>query len=288
MEKNDTPISNVSDTSFWVAYYRAQETDRPDALFKDPLAKVLVGQFGQKIVDSMPAISKYTSWSVISRTVIIDRFIHDLIKEGIDTVINLGAGLDTRPYRMNLPAELEWIEVDYPNIISRKNDLLKAEKPRCKLTRVELDLADGEKRRGFLTKVSPPSKKILVLTEGVIPYLSPEQVAELATELRSQSRFKYWIAEYFHQRVYKYLKDTVRVAKMRNAPFLFYPDDWFGFFEKVGWVQKDIRYTGDIAVEFKRMPPMPWFARLMMPLLPKKVKQEANHMTGYVIFQPKS
>jgi O-methyltransferase involved in polyketide biosynthesis len=89
---------------------------RPDALFHDPLAKKLVGDRGKYFADSMADMSRYMEWSVISRTVIIDRFIEQMIKEGVDAVINLGAGLDTRPYRMNLPETFEWVEVDYSAI----------------------------------------------------------------------------------------------------------------------------------------------------------------------------
>ena len=67
-------IKNASDTSFWVAYYRAQESQRPDALFHDTFALRLAGERGARIAAIMPKINKYTEWSVISRTVMIDRF----------------------------------------------------------------------------------------------------------------------------------------------------------------------------------------------------------------------
>jgi O-methyltransferase involved in polyketide biosynthesis len=40
----DTLIENVSDTAFWIAHYRAVESARPDALFRDPLAALLAGE----------------------------------------------------------------------------------------------------------------------------------------------------------------------------------------------------------------------------------------------------
>src|ERR1035441_2690519 len=114
MSDGKISIDHVSDTALWVAYYRAKESKRPDALFHDPLAEVLLGDRGKKIADHMKTIGRYTEWSVISRTVIIDQFITKLIAAGVDIVLNLGAGLDTRPYRMNLPSTLRWFEVDYP------------------------------------------------------------------------------------------------------------------------------------------------------------------------------
>jgi O-methyltransferase involved in polyketide biosynthesis len=47
-------IENVSDTAFWVAHHRGLEGERADALFRDPLAKVLAGERGRQIAESMP------------------------------------------------------------------------------------------------------------------------------------------------------------------------------------------------------------------------------------------
>jgi Leucine carboxyl methyltransferase len=94
-------IENVSDTAFLVAGFRGMETDRPDPLFRDPLAWTLAGEHGHKIIATVPR-RFFGAWSLVIRTVIIDSFIRDAIAGGVDTVLNLGAGLDTRPYRMNL------------------------------------------------------------------------------------------------------------------------------------------------------------------------------------------
>ena len=286
MDKSEVAgIRDVSDTSFWVAHYRALETKRPDALFQDPFAERLVGERGQRISNSMGKISRYTEWSVVSRTVVIDRFIERLISEGVDTIINLGAGLDTRPYRMKLPPNLNWIEVDHPWIIEHKSKTLDALEPSCCLKRESVDLADHTQRREFLQRAASAGRKIAVLTEGVIPYLNPSQVTELAEDLKSHSQIEYWIAEYFHRKTYRYLQQTVRVLKMRNAPFQFYPDDWFGFFHNLGWVPHDTQYLGEIAVEFGRKQPMPWWAEVLFPIFPKRMQIESRRMTGYVVFK---
>ena len=69
-------ISDVSDTAIWVAHYRVQESERPDALFHDPLAKLLVGDRGAQIAKRFGPTGKYTAWSVVSRTILIDDFIN--------------------------------------------------------------------------------------------------------------------------------------------------------------------------------------------------------------------
>jgi methyltransferase (TIGR00027 family) len=282
---NHAPIDNVSDTAFWVAVYRAKESERELAMFNDPFAHGLAGERGRQMAAAMPDISPYVEWSVVSRTVIIDRFIERLIGEDVDAVINLGAGLDARPYRMSLPATLEWIEADHPSIIAHKNLGLASAEPRCKLTRVGIDLGDDPRRMEFLQNAAPQARKVLVLTEGVLPYLSPEQVSALGRDLSSQRRFTYWITEYFHPRTYRYLNHPVRAAKMKNAPFRFFPDDWYAFFKAIGWVERETRYTSEIATEFNRKIPMPTVARLLMPFLPKKAKEELLRMTGFVVFE---
>src|SRR5437667_1910976 len=100
-------IGHVSDTARWVAFYRVMESERPDALFRDPYARRLAGERGRRIAAAMGATSKYTRWTLVVRTVLIDEFITAAVAGGINTVLNLGAGLDSRPYRMSLPGSLQ-------------------------------------------------------------------------------------------------------------------------------------------------------------------------------------
>ena len=234
----DPEVRNVSDTALFVAHYRALEGTRPDALFHDPLAARLAGERGRRIGESMSK-ALMGGWSIAIRTVIIDGYITRLLSLGIDTVLNLGAGLDTRPYRMELPAALRWVEVDFPQLIDLKERELAGETPRCRLERVKLNLGDTAARRAFFRALG--AKKLLVLTEGVTPYLTNEQVAELASELR-QMGAAFWIVDYFAPGAMKMRKRAGLTRHLRNAPFRFAPPDWFAFFEKAGWRCKEIRY----------------------------------------------
>src|SRR6266550_8482530 len=106
-------VENISDTARWVAVFRAEESERADAVFHDPYARRLAGEKGEQIANAME-FSRKNSWSFVARTFLFDEFIKQHIEQGFDTIINLAAGLDTRPYRMNLPASLKWVEVDLP------------------------------------------------------------------------------------------------------------------------------------------------------------------------------
>ena len=97
-------VTHVSDTARWTALYRATESARADALFRDPLAGRLAGEQGRAIVANTPVTSR-SGWWLIARTKIIDDAILEAIANGCDRVLNLAAGLDTRPYRLDLPPD---------------------------------------------------------------------------------------------------------------------------------------------------------------------------------------
>src|SRR5947199_3410380 len=141
-------VRNVSDTARWAAYFRAQETARPDALFRDRFAERLCGQHGVDIANTLPDGNQH-AWAWVTRTYLFDHFITQELQRGVDLVLNLAAGLDARPYRMKLPASLQWIEVDLPGILAYKEEILAGEKPACALERVRLDLADVNARRAL-------------------------------------------------------------------------------------------------------------------------------------------
>src|SRR5262249_27631991 len=97
-------VSNVSDTARWVTILRAWETARPDGLFRDPYAERLGGRGGKRIAERFRSLkSTANGWPVITRTKLMDDLVLRSIGDGCDCVLNLAAGLDTRPYRLALP-----------------------------------------------------------------------------------------------------------------------------------------------------------------------------------------
>jgi methyltransferase (TIGR00027 family) len=284
----DVLIGDVLDTAFWIAHYRAAETERTDALFRDPLAGVLAGERGEKIARSMP-MSFATAWTVVLRTCIIDDFIRWAVADGTDAVLNLGAGLDTRPYRMELPEPLLWIEADYASMIEYKEQRLADEKPHCRLERVRIDLSDVAERRKMLANFDAPDGKMLVLTEGVIPYLSEKEVASLADDLKALRHAPYWITEYHAPETMKYLDRGPLARHMQNARFKFAPRDWFAFFRAHGWRSREIRYLMDEAARHQRGPDLPLLMRILFAIrgvLSSPARREAwSKSSAYVLLE---
>lgn len=272
-----------------VAAFRAMESARPDALFKDPLAQKLSGEHGQHIIDNLPSRAFLGGWTVVIRTGIIDSFIESALRDGVDTILNLGAGLDTRPYRMNLPSNLKWIEVDYPHMIDFKNEKLAGETPHCQLQRVGMDLADLAARKKFLREACAPAKKVLVLTEGVTPYLSNDAVTLLGKDLHAESKIQYWIADYFSAASLKYRKKSGMAKSMKNAPFLFEPPDYFALYAEAGWNKKEIRYFVDESKRVNRPAPFPLMIRVITTVTrflaaPEK-RKAMSQFAGFVLFE---
>jgi methyltransferase (TIGR00027 family) len=279
----DQLINNVSDTALWIAAYRAQESERPDAVFKDPLARKLAGERGFKMVAATP-IKEHMAFAMVTRTTGIDRLINVAIERGIDTVINLGAGLDTRPYRMLLPVNLRWIEVDFPHMIEYKQQLLETDIPACHLQRIALDLSNDKERKALFTRLGAETKRALLITEGVMGYLTNEQGAQLSKDIFAIPAFHYWILDY-HGGLRRHRRATDLKKILANAPLQFNVEDPIAFFTGHGWKVHENIYLLDEGDRIGRhLPPFKFPLNLFIKLFPKKAREIGNKTYGYVLF----
>jgi methyltransferase (TIGR00027 family) len=274
-------IRNISDTARWVAVYRARETDRPDAIFRDPFARRLAGERGEQIADSIPFTSD-NSWSMVTRTYLIDQFIASEIQNGVDMVVNLAAGLDARPYRMQLPPSLQWIEVDLPEILSYKEEILKNEKPVCILERVRLDLSDVTARRELFARLGRQAKKTLIISEGLLIYFSSDEVAALAQDLAAQPAFNSWVLDIASPSLLRMLKKKMSAQLVNAAPFKFAPEEGPEFFTRFGWKPVDVRSILKNAARVKRLRLL---FRLMALLPETKSSRRSRPWSGIVLLK---
>jgi methyltransferase (TIGR00027 family) len=276
-------VRNVSDTARWVAYFRAIETKRPDALFKDPFAERLAGERGFQIANSLEQGNKH-EWAWMARTYLFDMFVTRAIQDGADLLLNLAAGLDARPYRMDLPPSMQWMEIDFPEIISYKQEILSADQPRCHLERVALDLSQVADRRALFASLNGRAKKIAVMSEGLLIYFATEDVAGLARDLASPSKFQNWIVDLASPGQLKLMqRSTGKQLSEANAAFKFGPPEGADFFKPFGWEPKDVRGMLKTAAEFKRAP------EELLALLPEPKRIPPNFpWTGVCLLQKNS
>ena len=270
-------LRNISDTALWVAVHRAREAERPNALFRDPFARKLAGERGEKIAQEMQAGAPY-EWPYIARTVRFDQIVSEQIAQGADLVINLAAGLDTRPYRMELPASLKWVEVDLPAMIDYKEGILATEKPRCALERLRLDLTDIAARRALFERLGNSSKRALVITEGLLVYLSREEVNQLGLDLSAQPSFCDWTLDLCSPGLLKMLQNNLGALEKAGSPLKFGPPEGPGFFANSGWKPAAIYSLLKTAARLKRLP----FGLRLAALLPESKGRQGSRPWGAV------
>ena len=100
----------TNDSAMMIAWERSLETKRPDALFSDPLAEALAGTKGEELsanFENMATTFSFPDWPEFHKTwvAVRTRFIDDAVAEHaaggtLPQLVNLGAGMDTRPYRL--------------------------------------------------------------------------------------------------------------------------------------------------------------------------------------------
>lgn len=175
----------VGATAVFVAAARALETARDDRLVDDPWAGEFVRHSGwhpptEKMDTS--SLEELTTW-VAARTKFLDDFVVDAVASGCRQVVLLGAGLDTRAFRLQWPEPVTVFELDTADMVAFKTEVLRAAVPAA-ATRavVPIDLREdwpaALRDAGFVPDV--PTAWIL---EGLLMYLPDEAVDALMTRV---------------------------------------------------------------------------------------------------------
>jgi methyltransferase (TIGR00027 family) len=262
MSQPSQHFDRVQDTARWVAMARALESERKDALFTDPLARKLAGPVGMDLVNRLSG-GKRGIWPVVARTHLIDQLVLRAVRDGADAVLNLAAGLDTRPYRMQLTGSLTWVEVDQSDVIAEKETSLRDSSPVCRLERVALDLSSQDERGRFLTEVGARFRRVLAITEGLLCYLPKEAAMGIAGDLRAVPVVFRWITDLPNSAVVRFVEKRTRGAMQGTAKLQFAPDEGPAVFEPLGWKVVSAMSIFKTAGKLKRLPfPLSLFARL--------------------------
>lgn len=227
----------VADTGLLVAAIRAHETARDDRLFSDPFADRLAGDRGRALLASAAASAgERSSAQIVVRT----RFWDEALLRAAQTVgqvVIIAAGMDARAYRLPWPGGTVVYELDQPEVLSTKADLLAGEQPRCRLVSVGVDLADDWPAaiRSAGLDVSVPT---VWLIEGLLQYLDEAAVGTLFDRVDTLSAPG---SVLLYDVVGKTLLQSASMAPLvesmarSGAPWLFGTDDPGGLSRRLGW-----------------------------------------------------
>jgi methyltransferase (TIGR00027 family) len=227
-----------------------------DAYIRDPFAARLAGERGVAILNALPQASgTMLRFGMAIRT----RFVEELLMEAlaapansIKTVLSVGCGLDTRPWRLDLAPDLRWIEIDFADMLDYKERIMSGEKPRCRRERLTVDLNDPAQRSTMYEAAGP--EPALMITEGLLLYLPAATVEALAAETSRQSGVTHWISDITTSAFSKILSagaDTMQSIRHVQAPDCLQGEQILEALHRHGWTTDGMRsYITD--VEFVR------------------------------------
>ena len=243
----------------WIAAVRARESERPDRLFNDPYARALAGDAGFAMMARSEAARDGRPNPFIPVRV---RWFDDLTLAAIppaSQVVLLGAGLDTRPFRLDVPPDVEWFEVDRRRVLAAKDELLAGETPRCRRHTVGADL-----REDWVTPLLGAgydrNATTLWLAEGLFFYLTEPMIVDL---LRRAKELSAPGSSFAADVIGTTGLDGPAMQPYRdycartNLPPPFGADDPAALFAKGGWEPRHVTAPGAPDANFGRFPDQP-------------------------------
>jgi methyltransferase (TIGR00027 family) len=140
-------LDGLSSTGRLTAAGRAVESRRADRLFEDPLAEALAGEDGFRLMERwrLPGMPLENP-TIGPRTRYYDDLVLEAVADGLGQVVLVAAGMDTRAFRLPLPAQAIVFELDRPEVLREKQAVLDRHhaEPRCGRVMVGLDLTEDD------------------------------------------------------------------------------------------------------------------------------------------------
>lgn len=179
VEKITQNLSGVSETLLITLYGRAVESRRPDALMRDPKAEEIVQQMDYDF--SRVRLHGHDEVALILRMREFDRFAREFLARNPNgVVVHIGCGLDTRFERVD-NGQIEWYDLDLPDVIELRKKLIGGEKPRYHL------LGGSVLEEAWMQALTEHAQRpLLFMAEGVLPYFDEAQVKWLVLQLRER------------------------------------------------------------------------------------------------------
>ncbi len=173
MEREKVDFTGAMQMMLVTLYGKAMESGFPDSLLKDRFAAEAVRWIDYDF-PSLKVDSNMASGLAI-RAKAMDEWVSGfLTRNPAATVVHLGCGMDTRVFRIDPPGEVEWFDVDYPEVVALRRRLYPA--------RVHYHLvASPAAEFGWIEEV--PRGPAVIVAEGLTPYLRPQEGLRLFSRL---------------------------------------------------------------------------------------------------------
>lgn len=246
-------------SAFWIAAVRARESERDDRLFDDPFARELAGPRGFATMAASERASGGENAFIPVRVRWFDDLTLATVAAGVRQVVLLGAGLDTRSHRLDLPAEVDWYEVDREEILTGKDRVLAAAVARCRRHPVAGDLT-GDWATPLLDAGFDQHRRTLWLAEGLVFYLTEEMIVAM---LRTASRLCAPGSLFAADVIGTTGLDSPAMQPYRNwcaandVPPPFGADDPTTLLTAGGWELADVTAPGAADANYGRLPAQP-------------------------------
>ena len=249
------PLSRaVTGTALWIAAARARESARSDALFTDPWAAALAGREGRDRLAASERASGRENPFLPVRT----RFFDDLLTAATwaEQIVLLGAGMDTRAYRLNLHADTVVFELDVPEVFAAKSVVLDAVTPRCERREVRVDLTD-QWEPALLDAGFDPTRGTVWLAEGLFFYLTEPAVGRvLRTSAQACRARALFAADIFGTGLLRLpgMQPLVDQRRSSNTALPFCTDQPGELLSAHGWRTDNLVQVGQPEANFGRLP----------------------------------
>ncbi|WP_329271127.1 class I SAM-dependent methyltransferase [Streptomyces pseudovenezuelae] len=194
-ERERVRPSGVWATAVGVARVRALETARENALFRDPLARAFAAAGGlwpsaSPLPDDEAARRRRAAvaFSIVIRTKFLDDLLRQASASGVRQVVLLGAGMDSRAFRMDWPEGTRLFEVDTAAPLEFKASVLRQERAVAGCERITVAVDLREDWPGALAAAGhDPAVPTAWIAEGLLIYLPEDAVEVLLSRISAQS-----------------------------------------------------------------------------------------------------
>jgi O-methyltransferase involved in polyketide biosynthesis len=176
--KNNSDLLPISETLFIPLVARATETTREKPIISDEKSSEILKtvNLNNKITDG----GQISTHGILARTKIIDDEVKNFLSLDVNTtIINLGAGLDTRITRMD-NGVLKWYDLDLPDVIQIRRRYFTENERIQFISKSVLDSSWTDHIHTY------DNSTVLIIAEGLLMYFSEEDVSQILSHIANR------------------------------------------------------------------------------------------------------